>query len=106
VLRLLRAGRRQSAEPRYAAADHVRWAAKGIPPNVRYPISKVGDGALRSASGMVPGRSGGEGVYGALLDAAHRLREDLTDLGEPTRALLVAAVETAAATWTEPDHGV
>lgn len=45
-------------------------------------------------------------VYGALLDAAYRLREYLTDLEEPTRALLVAAVETAAATWTEPDQGI
>ena len=45
-------------------------------------------------------------VYGALLDAAYRLREYLSDLDEPTRALLVAAVETAAATWTEPDQGI
>lgn len=45
-------------------------------------------------------------VYGALLDAAYQLRPYLTELEEPTRALLVAAVETAAATWQEPDQGI
>jgi len=45
-------------------------------------------------------------VYGALLDAAYRLRPYLSDLEEPTRALLVAAVEAAAATWQEPDQGI
>lgn len=45
-------------------------------------------------------------VYGALLDAAYRLRLYLSDLEEPTRSLLVAAVETAAATWQEPDQGI
>ncbi|MEP6630619.1 MAG: glycoside hydrolase family 15 protein [Lapillicoccus sp.] len=45
-------------------------------------------------------------VYGALLDAAYRLREYLGDLDEATRALLVAAVETAASTWQEPDQGI
>ncbi len=45
-------------------------------------------------------------VYGALLDAAYRLRPYLSDLEEPTRTLLVAAVETTAATWQEPDQGI
>lgn len=45
-------------------------------------------------------------VYGALLDAAFVLREQLGTLAAPTRALLVAAVETAATTWQEPDQGI
>jgi GH15 family glucan-1,4-alpha-glucosidase len=45
-------------------------------------------------------------VYGALLDAALELRDQLGTLEERTRALLVAAVETVAATWAEPDAGI
>ncbi|MEP6649921.1 MAG: glycoside hydrolase family 15 protein, partial [Lapillicoccus sp.] len=45
-------------------------------------------------------------VYGALLDAAYQLRDYLDDIDEPTRALLVAAVETAAESWREPDQGI
>ena len=45
-------------------------------------------------------------VYGALLDAAYRFRDDLADLGEATQALLVAAVDTAASTWQEADQGI
>lgn len=45
-------------------------------------------------------------VYGALLDAAYVLREQLGELEEPTRALLVAAVEKVVATWQTPDQGI
>ena len=46
-------------------------------------------------------------VYGALLDAALMLRDQLgTDLAAPTRLLLVAAVEAAAASWQLPDQGL
>lgn len=45
-------------------------------------------------------------VYGALLDAAHTLKAQLTDMDESTRRFLVAAVETAAARWPEDDQGI
>ncbi|MEP6464414.1 MAG: glycoside hydrolase family 15 protein [Frankiaceae bacterium] len=45
-------------------------------------------------------------VYGALLDAAYVLREQLGTLDEPTRALLVAAVEAAAENWQVEDKGI
>ena len=45
-------------------------------------------------------------VYGALLDAAYVLRDQLGELDESGRALLVAAVEAAAAGWRTPDHGI
>jgi len=45
-------------------------------------------------------------VYGALLDAAYQLREQLADLDEDTKRFLTAAVETAAARWREDDQGI
>lgn len=45
-------------------------------------------------------------VYGAVLDAALTLREQLEGLDPHTRSFLVSAVETAAAKWTEPDRGI
>jgi len=45
-------------------------------------------------------------VYGAVLDSAYVLREKLTELDAPTRAFLVAAVDAAAAHWTEDDQGI
>ncbi len=45
-------------------------------------------------------------VYGALLDAAYSLRLQLTELDEPTRSFLVAAVDTAASRWREDDQGI
>jgi len=45
-------------------------------------------------------------VYGALLDAAYSLRLQLTELDEPTRSFLVAAVDTAASHWREDDQGI
>ena len=45
-------------------------------------------------------------VYGALLDAAYILRDQLPALEEPSRGLLVAAVEAAAEGWQRPDHGI
>ncbi len=45
-------------------------------------------------------------VYGALLDAAYTLREALGEPAEPTRRLLVAAVDAAATRWQEKDQGI
>jgi len=45
-------------------------------------------------------------VYGALLDAAYTLRDQLSDLAAGTRMFLVAAVEAAAARWREDDQGI
>ncbi len=45
-------------------------------------------------------------VYGALLDAAYQLREQLGDLEGVTKRFLTAAVETAAARWREDDQGI
>jgi GH15 family glucan-1,4-alpha-glucosidase len=45
-------------------------------------------------------------VYGELLDAAHRLPDQLDRLGSPTRRFLADLADVAAARWQEPDHGI
>jgi alpha,alpha-trehalase len=45
-------------------------------------------------------------VYGELLSAAHRLREQLRELDAPTRGFLVEVADAAAAHWQEPDQGI
>nr|MDQ3305597.1 glycoside hydrolase family 15 protein [Actinomycetota bacterium] len=45
-------------------------------------------------------------VLGEVLDAAHQLRDQLGELGEPTQNLLVALANRAAATWREADAGM
>ena len=45
-------------------------------------------------------------VYGELLSAARRLREQLSDLDSSTRAFLVEAANAAATRWPEPDQGI
>ncbi len=45
-------------------------------------------------------------VYGALLDAAYTLRDQLGELDEPTRLFLVAVVDAAASRWREEDQGI
>jgi alpha,alpha-trehalase len=45
-------------------------------------------------------------VYGELLSAARRLREQLGSLDEPTRDFLVEVAETAAERWQEADQGI
>lgn len=45
-------------------------------------------------------------VFGEVLDAAHLLREQLGELEPPTRQLLVALANRAAATWEQPDAGM
>lgn len=45
-------------------------------------------------------------VYGALLDAALVLSEQLDPLDDATRAFLRAAVEAAAVHWPDPDQGI
>ncbi len=45
-------------------------------------------------------------VLGEVLDAAEQLREQLGELEERTRQLLITLAERAAATWREPDAGM
>jgi len=45
-------------------------------------------------------------VYGELLDAAHRLPEQLDRLGPETRGFLADLADTAAARWQEHDQGI
>jgi alpha,alpha-trehalase len=45
-------------------------------------------------------------VYGELLDAAHRLSEQLGELDEATSTFLVQVAEAAAARWKETDQGI
>jgi GH15 family glucan-1,4-alpha-glucosidase len=45
-------------------------------------------------------------VYGELLSAARRLREQLGELDPTTRAFLVDVANAAAARWQEPDQGI
>jgi GH15 family glucan-1,4-alpha-glucosidase len=45
-------------------------------------------------------------VYGELLSAARRLREQLSDLDEVTRAFLVEVADAAAARWQGRDQGI
>jgi GH15 family glucan-1,4-alpha-glucosidase len=45
-------------------------------------------------------------VYGELLDAAHRLPDQLRRLGPEARRLLADLADTAAARWQEQDQGI
>ncbi|MFJ9871186.1 glycoside hydrolase family 15 protein [Streptomyces sp. NPDC101165] len=45
-------------------------------------------------------------VYGELLDAAHRLADQLQRIDDDTRRFLIACADTAAARWTEKDQGI
>ncbi len=45
-------------------------------------------------------------VYGELLGAARRLRDQLGDLDEVTRHFLVEVADTASARWQEQDQGI
>ncbi len=45
-------------------------------------------------------------VLGEVLDAAEQLRDQLGELEQPTRELLIALADRAAATWREPDAGM
>jgi alpha,alpha-trehalase len=45
-------------------------------------------------------------VYGELLDAAHRLMEQLGELDEPTARFLVQVADAAAARWNDTDQGI
>ena len=45
-------------------------------------------------------------VYGELLDAAHRLSEQLGEIDEPTSRFLVQVAEAAATRWRETDQGI
>jgi GH15 family glucan-1,4-alpha-glucosidase len=45
-------------------------------------------------------------VYGELLNAARRLRPQLSTLDPATRAFLVEAAHAAATRWQEPDQGI
>ena len=45
-------------------------------------------------------------VYGELLDAAHRLADEITTMDDDMRAFLVALADTAAERWRETDRGI
>ncbi len=45
-------------------------------------------------------------VYGELLDAAFRLREQLGDLEPATRTFLAGLADAAASQWRQPDNGI
>jgi GH15 family glucan-1,4-alpha-glucosidase len=45
-------------------------------------------------------------VYGELLSAAYRLRDQLGELDEVTRNFLVEVADAAAACWQQPDQGI
>jgi GH15 family glucan-1,4-alpha-glucosidase len=45
-------------------------------------------------------------VYGAVLDAAYVLRDQLQPIDPPTRDFLIAAVEAAAGRWQHEDKGI
>jgi len=45
-------------------------------------------------------------VLGEVLDAVEQLRDELGELGEPTRELLITLANRAATTWREPDAGM
>jgi alpha,alpha-trehalase len=45
-------------------------------------------------------------VYGELMGAAERLREQLEEMSDVTREFLVSVVDAAAEQWGEPDHGI
>ena len=45
-------------------------------------------------------------VYGALLDSAYTLREQLGEMDDETRRFLVAAVDAAVARWDQTDQGI
>ncbi|MBC7441108.1 MAG: glycoside hydrolase family 15 protein [Ramlibacter sp.] len=45
-------------------------------------------------------------VYGELLDAAFRLREQLGEIEPATRKFLIALADAAARQWEQPDNGI
>ena len=45
-------------------------------------------------------------VYGELLDAAFRLREQLGEIEPATRTFLIALADAAASQWEQPDNGI
>jgi GH15 family glucan-1,4-alpha-glucosidase len=45
-------------------------------------------------------------VYGELLDAAHRLADQLRDIDEATKRFLVQVADAAATRWREKDQGI
>jgi len=45
-------------------------------------------------------------VYGELLDAAYRLRDQLGDIDDATKRFFVQVAEAAADRWQETDHGI
>jgi alpha,alpha-trehalase len=45
-------------------------------------------------------------VYGEILTAAHKLRDQLGDLDPATRAFLIEVADAAASSWRDRDHGI
>jgi GH15 family glucan-1,4-alpha-glucosidase len=63
-----------------------------------------GSGPVRAGNGAWSQRQ--LDVYGALLDAAYTLREQLGELDEVTRRFLVATVDAATSRWQQDDQGI
>ncbi len=68
---------------------------------------------LRGYADSRPARAGNDAwrqhqldVLGEVLAAAHRLREELIEISDELRAMLIALADKAAATWREPDAGM
>jgi len=45
-------------------------------------------------------------VYGELMDAAYRLRDQLSDIDDATKSFLIQVADAAAARWGEKDQGI
>jgi GH15 family glucan-1,4-alpha-glucosidase len=45
-------------------------------------------------------------VYGELMDAAYRLREQLSEIDDATREFMIQVADAAAARWEERDQGI
>ena len=58
---------------------------------------RVGNGAWTQAQ---------SDVYGEMMAAAHRLREQLTPLTETSRLFLIDVARAAIAVWQQPDQGI
>lgn len=99
-----------------AAASDLR---RGGEPQIMYGVggehrlSEIELEHLQGWRGSRPVRVGNDAwaqrqldVYGELLDAVHRLREQLGELDQPSRAFLVDLADAAARRWHQPGQGI
>ena len=100
------AGRVHPARSRAAPADHVRHRGERDLSERELPhLSGWRDSApVRTGNGAW--QQSQLDVYGAVLDAAYTLRDELTGLDRATRSFLIAAVDAAATRWPDDDQGI